>query len=204
MLDVTNRLVVIVGGGAVGVRKATGLLAARATRVRVVSLIFHAEMPDGVELVAAAYEPAHLDGAALVFAATDSPEMNAAIVRDARARGILVNRADADEADDSDFATPAVHRDGAVTITVSAAGSPAVAAKIRDEIKEDLDTRWIVLAEAMRTLRPAILSADFSPEARRELFRGLATEEAADVAVRDGEEGLRAWIELRIGRKLKP
>src|SRR4051794_24057378 len=96
MLDVTGRLVVIVGGGAVAVRKVDGLLAAGATRVRVVSPVFHAEMPlddSRVERVAAAYESRHLDGAALVFAATDLPEVNAAVVRDARSRGILVNRA---------------------------------------------------------------------------------------------------------------
>jgi siroheme synthase-like protein len=140
-----------------------------------------------------------VDGAALVFAATDLPAVNAAVVRDARARGILVNRADADDAGDSDFATPAVHRDGAVTITVSAAGNPAVAAKIRDEIREMLDARWVALAEAMRSLRPAILAAGLTPDARRELLRALASDEAADVVVRDGVEGLRRWIGERTG-----
>jgi len=205
MLDVTDRLVVIIGGGAVAVRKADGLLAAGATRVRVVSPMFHTEMPvdpQRVERIAAAYEPRHLDGAALVFAATDLPAVNAAVVRDARARGVIVNRADADEAGDSDFATPAVHRDGALTITVSAAGNPAVAARIRDEIREDLDARWVALAEAMRSLRPAILAAGLAPDARRELFRALATDEAADIVMRGGADGLRRWVEAHADVKL--
>ena len=40
------------------------------------------------------YTAACLDGADLALACTDSPEANAAVCRDARARGILANRCD--------------------------------------------------------------------------------------------------------------
>src|SRR3954467_4702123 len=70
MLDVTDRPVVIVGGGAVAVRKARGLLNAGATRVTIVASEFHADLPSGVHRMAERYEPRHLEGAELVFAAT--------------------------------------------------------------------------------------------------------------------------------------
>ena len=94
MLDVTGRLVVIVGGGPVAVRKVKGLLDAGATRVRVVAPECHASMPAGVERVVAAYDAPHLDGASLVFASTDSADVNDRVARDAAERGIWVNRSD--------------------------------------------------------------------------------------------------------------
>ena len=50
-------------------------------------------------------------GALLAFAATDDAGINAAVVVDARANGVLVN--DAGDAARGDFITPAVHRAGA-------------------------------------------------------------------------------------------
>src|SRR2546422_567656 len=124
MLDVCDRLVVIVGGGKVAARKALGLIEAGAKRVRVVAPQVRADLPGGIERIDARYAPEHLDGAILVFAATDVPEVNAAVVRDARGRGLLVSRADMDESDPGDFITPARFQDGPVIVAISA-GSPA-------------------------------------------------------------------------------
>jgi len=68
LLDVSTRLCVIVGGGEVVARRATGLIDARASRVRVVSPERRAKFPDTVELVPERLDPAHLDDAGLVFA----------------------------------------------------------------------------------------------------------------------------------------
>jgi precorrin-2 dehydrogenase/sirohydrochlorin ferrochelatase len=203
MLDVTDRLVVIIGGGAVASRKVAGLLAAGATRVRVVSPAFDLKMPASacIERITERYDPRHLDGASLVFAATDVVEVNTAVVAEARRRGILVNRADGID-EGGDFSTPAVLRDGAVTVTVATTGSPAIAAAIRDSLRDSLDARWVALTNAMTTLRPAILVAGLTGDARRELFRALASDEAIAVVSRGGESALRGWIEQRIGKKL--
>src|SRR3954454_1471168 len=142
LLDLTDRLVVIVGGGAVAVRKAAGVLDAGATRVRCVSPTFHPDLPAAVERVPEAYRPEHIESAGLVFAATDSAEVNDAVVRDASTRGIWVNRADADDGQPGDFTVPARLREGPVTVTVSAGGSPALAAAIRDGVAARWDPRW--------------------------------------------------------------
>src|SRR5215469_5803910 len=116
MLDVSGRRVVIIGGGNVAARKAEGLLEAGAL-VRCIAPRFCDEMPAGVERITEVYEPRHLDGAMFALAVTDRAEVNEAVVRDARSRGLLVNRADTDT--DGDFITPAVHRLGSVVVTVS-------------------------------------------------------------------------------------
>ena len=194
MLDVSDRLIVIVGGGAVAVRKAKGLLDAGATRVRVVSPTFHPEMPTDVERVPASYEPKQLDGAQLAFAATDAPGVNERVVRDANARGIWVNRSD--EGEQGDFATPAKLVDGDVTITVSA-GSAALAAAIRDDLAGKLDRRHVKLAEAMKTLRPAVRMSEADPQKRAAIFRELVSEDALAAIDAGGIGNLLPWLRKR-------
>ena len=198
MLDVTDRLVVIVGGGAVAVRKAAGLIECGATRVRCVAPEFDLGLPSGAERVQERYEPRHLDGAGLVFAATDDPAVNAAVVRDARARGVLVNRADA-AADDEpgDFTVPATLRRSAVTVAVSA-GSPALSVVIREGIAAQWDERWSRMAEAMQTLRPMIVGrTDIPQERRRAMLRDLASREALDWLGVGKDFALKQWLVAR-------
>lgn len=194
MLDVTERLVVIVGGGAVAARKASGVLECGARRVRVVAPSVESGMPANVERVEAAYEPRHLAGAGLVFAATDSPAVNQQVVRDARERGVLVCRVD--DADEGDFVTPARFREGEVTVTVSA-GSPALAVAIRDDLIQRMDRGHMKMAHAMQTLRPLIRASGLSDQRRAEIFRDLAAPEVMTVIEHGGEAALWNWIRER-------
>jgi precorrin-2 dehydrogenase len=192
MLDMTDRTAVIVGGGGVAARKARGLLEAGA-KVRCVSPIFSPEIPNGVQRIQESYDPRHLDGAFVVFAATDNPHVNSAVVRDARARRLLVNRADADEDEPGDFMLPASHRAGNVVVSVSAA-SPALSAAIRDKLAQNLDPRWEQLAELMAGLRPLIVGSGLDIGRRRQIFRELATDNALELIGRGGPDALRHWL----------
>ena len=196
LLDVTDRLIVIIGGGAVAARKAAGLIAAGARRIRCVAPTFCDDLPQAVERIAEEYAARHLDGAGLVFAATDRHEVNDAVVRDARSRGLLVNRADSDDAEPGDFSTPAKLEEGAVIVTVSA-GSPALSAAIRDDLGRKLDRRFVRMADAMRMLRPAIRASESEQPRRAEIFRALATNEAINVLDAGGIEALRDWLQRR-------
>src|SRR3954468_5369705 len=135
MLDVSQRPIVIIGGGSVAARKVKGLLDAGATSITVVAPEFCESIPAGVQRITARYTADHLTNAGLVFAATDNPDVNAAIVRDAHQRGLLVSRADSTDDETGDFATPAILREENLIISVSAGGSPTLAAALRDEIE---------------------------------------------------------------------
>lgn len=203
LLDVSERPIVIVGGGAVAMRKAQGLLAAGATDVCCIALEFHPDMPAGVRRVKEAFEPRHLDGASLVFAATDSPAVNEAVVQEAHRRNLLVNRADVDDERPGDFSTPAVWRSEAVLVGVSAGGSPALAAAMRDDLAAKLDPRHVAMAAAMQELRPAVRDTVPDIARRRGIFRDLASPAAMDVLHQDGLPALKRWLagrypELRI------
>ena len=199
MLDVSRRLIVIIGGGAVAARKARGLIEAGAMRVRAVAPEFAEDFPEGVERVRETYRSEHLANAGLVFVATNNREVNACVVRDAHARNVLVNRADSGEdEEESDFSTPAKFTQGPVTVAVSAAGSPALAAVIRDGLRWRFDKRWAVMAEAMQTLRPRILAANnLSSEQRTTIFRELASDDALYLVARDGLDALVTWLNER-------
>ena len=73
----------------------------------------------------------------MVIAATDVPEVNAAVYREAVERGILCNSVD--DIPNCDFFFGSVVRRGDLQIAISTAGeSPAVAQRLRREIDEQL------------------------------------------------------------------
>src|SRR5712691_11649655 len=113
-LDLEGRRCVVVGGGAVGVEKAQGLLACGA-RVTVVSLELDATLD--VEWRRRTYRSRDLRGAFLVIAATSDRKVNERVHRDAERRGMLCNVADVPEL--CSFILPAVHREGPIAIAVS-------------------------------------------------------------------------------------
>ena len=158
-LSVRGRRAVVVGGGAVAERKVRGLLPAQAAVV-VVSPTLTPPLAALAEVGAIRWEPRRyapgdLAGAFVVFAATDEDAINASIVAAARALGILVN--DASDAERGDFATPAVHRAGPLTVTVDSSGlAPAFTKRIRDELALQFDARYARAAATLGALRERV------------------------------------------------
>jgi precorrin-2 dehydrogenase / sirohydrochlorin ferrochelatase len=196
MLDVSQRPIVIVGGGSVAARKAKGLLDAGATHITVIAPEFCDSIPTSVKRITASYTADHLTDAGLVFAATDDPDVNATVVRDAHQLGLLVNRADSTDDDAGDFSTPAVLREEDLVVTVSAGGSPTLAAALRDDLQAQLNPRWTKMASAMKVLRPRALAIP-SIEKRRDVLRDMATTAAMDILDKEGIDGLWGWLSLR-------
>lgn len=196
-LDLSLRRVLIVGGGAVAARKAKGLLAAGAVDIRAVAPRFVRDFPAGVQKIDAAYSSTHLRDADLVFAATDSSQVNDAVVADARGGralggGALVQRVESDDDDAGDFIIPAVLRCGGICVAVSA-GSPALAAAVRDRLAGAVSDEWVNLADALRRLRPVIKSSGLPMERRRQILRAMASQDAATALAGGGTAALWAW-----------
>jgi siroheme synthase-like protein len=170
-----GEVAVIVGGGAVGLRRARLVVAAGAN-VRVVdpalSPVAHLELTQaGVHVLAEPFRPDHLDGAGLVFACTGVAAVNEAVAAAARARGCPFNRADAPE--ESTFFLPASeHRDG-VWISVSTAGlSPAFAKAVLREVAGPAFARFGPAAKLVFALRrrAKALGARLTTEKVRDLL----------------------------------
>ena len=143
----------MIGGGRVGTRKALALFEAGA-HVRVIAPQVSIELRDlsasNRRLTLERREYIGQDDLRdfeLVFAATDSRELNASIAQDARQLHRLVNVA-SDGAEGS-FTSMAVHREGRLTIGVSAGGVPVAAASIRNEIAKHFDGRYARMIEQL-------------------------------------------------------
>ncbi len=171
-LNVAGRRCVVVGGGAVAERKVRGLLASGAA-VKTIA----PELTEGLRALASTgtirveqrpYAPGDLAGAWLVFTATDRREVNAAVVAEARERGVAVNCADAPG--EGDFSVPALVRRGRLTVGVSTAGgSPIVAGLVRDRLAGVLTDGFVALLDLAAAAREEGLAAGrrWAPEVWR-------------------------------------
>lgn len=135
-LRLLDRRVVVVGGGQVAHRRVAGLLEARA-RVTVVSpevtpALEALVAPGSLTWLRRRYEPGDLDGAWYAVAATDDPDVNAAVAAEAESARIFCARAD-DRASSSVW-TPATGRHGDLVVGVHGGGDPQRAIAVRDAV----------------------------------------------------------------------
>lgn len=155
-LDLHDVMVLVVGGGRIGARKAAGLAAAGA-QVRLVATVVseHVMRDELLEVRERTFAGEDLDDVRLVVTATGDEATDAMVSAAARARGIWVNAAD--QPVDCEFILPAIARRGRVTIAVSTDGaSPALARELRNVIDELLTDDIAALAEALAAERAAI------------------------------------------------
>jgi precorrin-2 dehydrogenase/sirohydrochlorin ferrochelatase len=192
--DFSDATVLVVGGGSVGARKAERF--ASEADVIVVSPTFDDRFDDGefpaVERIRAA--PAVDDMAgwldriepALVVAATDDGERNAAVAEAASERDILVNRTDrAGDRDVGSVVVPATVEDDPVSVAISTGGqSPALSRYLRQQIEEEIENAG-AMAELTGRLR-AELKESHPPGERRELIREVVRSPAVWKALHTG------------------
>jgi siroheme synthase-like protein len=200
MLELAGRRCVVIGAQAIREGKVEGLLAGGADDVHVVepTLDDRFDGVAGVEARRRAWRPADLDGAFLAVASSDDAATRAAIAREARARGILVNVVD--DIPQCDWSAPAVVRRGDLVVAIGTGGvSPAVARLVRERLQAELGAEWVevlrVVGEVRRETLPSL--PDLRERARR-WQEALDIDEAAGL-VRDGRaEELRALLRERL------
>ena len=152
-LDLEGRSCLVVGGGAVALEKARGLLDCGARITVVAPRIIDELRTLDVELVRRGYRASDLDGRFLVVAATSIPLLNRRVHADAEARLLLCNVVDVPEL--CNFILPAVVRRDPIAVAVSTGGaSPALAQRIRDDIAKLIGPEHAELARRLRELRP--------------------------------------------------
>ncbi len=175
-LDLCGRKCLVIGGGDVARRKVSGLCAAGAE----VHVISPQLVPELLAIVRRGeirwskrdFAPGDLQGAFLVFAATDSPAVQQQVQNEAETSGILVNLAA--ESAGSSFHVPAHFRRGDILVTVSTGGkSPAIAAELRNILEAELDPAYSEVVSFFGVLRSAVLRYDDDSVKHGRLFRDL-------------------------------
>jgi precorrin-2 dehydrogenase/sirohydrochlorin ferrochelatase len=194
--DFDGETVLIFGGGPVGARKARRF--AEEARVVVVSPAFTDEAFGDSEFVRAAPDPADVPAwieaadPALVVAATDDDDLNAAVGRAASEAGVLVNRADRSGGRKrGSVVVPATVDDGPVGVAVTTGGtSPAVSRALRREIESTIAGAGAV-ATVVADLRAALKARPIDPERRREAVRAVAGSDAVWAVARETDDERR-------------
>ncbi len=172
LLDLTDRLAVVIGGGPVGRRKASAVLAAGG-RVRLICLEPRpADMSEPfLEWRTEAYTSDHLQGASLVFAAGPA-DLNARVVADARSRGVWVNAAS--DPTDGDFFLPATVRRGDFVLAVSTGGAaPILTQLVRDRLEAEFDETFGVWVSLLAEMRARLMERIADGDKRRSVMTRL-------------------------------
>ncbi|MCE3202803.1 precorrin-2 dehydrogenase/sirohydrochlorin ferrochelatase family protein [Paenibacillus sonchi] len=174
MLDVQDQRVVVIGGGAVAERKVGALVEAGAAVVLVSPSLTEAlaALAEAGRLswISRPYAPGDIQGAFLVYAASNEAAVNEAVAQEARSLGLPVNVASRSEA--GSFITPGVLRRGRLTVAVSTSGAgPSAAARITEQLAEILGEEYEPYLDWLHDLRTEIKRRELPPELRRSLLR---------------------------------
>ena len=175
-VDLSGRSLILVGGGKVAERKVRGILSAGTeTSICVIAPKITTVLQEHAAAGRLCWKQAYyadgmLEGAFLVYAATDLREVNAAVATEAKRRGIPVNVIDDPAA--STFQVPASIRRGELILSVSTAGgSPALSRAIRMELEEMYPPAFGMWLERVSCLRVELQESISSSSARTRFWR---------------------------------
>ncbi|MGL1930648.1 MAG: bifunctional precorrin-2 dehydrogenase/sirohydrochlorin ferrochelatase [Desulfotalea sp.] len=177
-LDIRDKLCVVVGGGAVGYRKIKNLLDYGA-RVRLISPIVCSKLESLVRagklgLLSKKYEYGDLAGAFLVYAASDSSEVQQQVAEEAKERGVFLNSAT--DPGKSDFHLPAIIRRGDFQLAISTGGgSPAFSRYIKHQLEEDFGHEYEYAVGLLGIIRRSILVHSEHSDHNKIVFRSLVS-----------------------------
>jgi precorrin-2 dehydrogenase/sirohydrochlorin ferrochelatase len=189
LLNLHNKRAVVVGAGHVAARKIHDLLAAGAA-VTVISPTLHESLDASrFDWHQQVYTSGILEAIKpfLVFAATNSPEVNAQVAADGHAIGALVNN--------SDFSNMAsVHR-GSVTLAVATGGeSPALTRHLRGRLEAAVGEEYGILSGWLGELRP-LIQQRLPETARRDFWTSIIGASILDDLRRGDQTAARLTLE---------
>lgn len=158
-LDTKDQTILVVGGGEAAEAKLRTLLKTPA-RLLVVSKTISPEIKrweaaGQIIWLARDMTAKDIDGALLVYAATDVPETNTQVAKMARAKGIFANAAD--QKQDCDFFTPALVDRSPVVVSIGTEGtSPGLARAIKADLEGRLPGQLGAFALKVQILRARV------------------------------------------------
>ena len=205
LVDLQGKKALVVGGGKVAQRKIETLLECGAF-VQVIARELTAELEElrsrrKIEFLGGEFSEAYLEGAFLVFAATDDALLNRRVSQAAQQRGLLVNAVD--QPADCNFIVPSVLTRGDLLIAVSTSGkSPAFARKVRVELERHFGEEYGLFLSLMGNLRKEILRLGLSQEENKRAFEELVYSDLLP-AIREKNWDLASQIlEKALGRPI--
>lgn len=188
-LELGGRRAVIIGGGAVAVRKAQVLLAAGA---RLVVVAEHVDdmltdlcARSDVKLIRSKYSKNYLAGAVLTIAATNNRPVNRQVYKDCQELEILCNVVDDPEL--CDFFVPAVVKRGDLQIAIGTEGyCPAYAGHLRKKLEKAFTEKHGEFLIELESLRKRIIKDISNPADRKALLGKLVDDKSFEYFIENG------------------
>ena len=198
-LNLTKRRALVVGGGAMGIEKAEGLLACGA-EVHVVAPRIREELRQlaaegSITWSEREYETRDLDGCLIAIASTDDTDVNIRVYEEAEARAMLVNVVDVPPL--CNFILPAIVRTGSIAVAISTRGaSPALAKRMKREIAELFGPEYSELAGMLNEVRGWAKGTLPTYQDRKAFFEDVVNGETDPIALLKAGDvaGVRAVI----------
>lgn len=188
-LELKDRGVVVIGGGAVALRKAQSLLDAGA---RLMIIAEHIDdmltalcTNSSAELVKSKYSKDCLANAVLVIAATNDPKLNMQIYKDCQESKVLCNVVDQPQL--CDFFIPAVIKRGRLQVAISTEGScPAYAGHLRKKLEQIFTDKHGEFLAELEMLRKRIIKEVPTLTDRKALLERLVEDESFEYFIQNG------------------
>jgi precorrin-2 dehydrogenase / sirohydrochlorin ferrochelatase len=179
LLNLTDKQIVVVGGGKVATRKVKNLLGAGA-RVLVISPditpeIQHWVDAEQVEWLDTTYQRDMLNSymPLLVITTTDNTRVNQMVVQDAHRIRAWINVTDSTSGD-SDFSNMAVVNHPPLTIALSTNGtSPALLRHLKSEIGSAIGDEYAILADWLGEIRQPLKDEIYVQTDRQNLYQEI-------------------------------
>ncbi|MCB1520516.1 MAG: uroporphyrinogen-III C-methyltransferase [Hyphomicrobiaceae bacterium] len=196
-LNMSDRLVVVTGGGQTAARRAETALRAGA-RVRVVAEHVGDAFDDitddpRIEIRNSALERADLDGVFVVFAASGNTADDAAVVRLAREANVMVNVADHSAL--GDFSIPSIIDRSPLLIAVSSSGtSPLFGRLITQRLEATIPAAFGNLTRFLGSIRDGLTQRIPDSRRRRRFLETIVDGTVADLVLSGNEERARTLL----------
>lgn len=172
-MDIKEKLIVVVGGGTVALRKIEKLLPFEpSVKVIAPEICKKISQISHLEIIQRCFQDSDIDGAFAVIGASDNETLNAHIAMLCRERNIPVNIVD--DPKKCTFYFPALVKENDITIGISTSGtSPLFAGFLRMMIDDMLDERCLGIAEILSRYRPVIRQMFGTAESRKQAADAL-------------------------------
>ena len=166
-LNVKGKQCVVIGGGEVGIRKASLLLQAGAQVMIVAPMLNKSfELPPDCTYLAESFQPPQLDGKILAIAATDNASVNEQISLEAKLRNIPVNVVDCPDL--CTFIMPSILDRSPLLVAFSTGGaSPVLARLLRGKLETLIPQAYGRLAAFAERFRMVVKQHLSNPSERR-------------------------------------
>lgn len=174
-LNLTNKKIVIIGGGKIAERKTKNLIPTGA-HITIVSPELTSKLAQMAEENLLTWKnktfaPDDIKTAIIVIAATNHPQTNL-LVKKSAGKNQLVSLVDNPE--QSDFQTPTVMRRGKLAIAVSTSGaSPLLAKKIHNQLEATFDETYEEYLEFLFNCRKTILEKVEDNATKQQLLKEI-------------------------------